>query len=132
LFFTFLHVSAEVEINSLCHHNELFTLFAELLVGAFIKQFGILKIYKRTTCEDSTLIGIGYVPTPQVLKDGVRLNRWTSYRFYHVYTNFAKIGKLMYIEMAFITYVRIHFNHIFRMKYLKFPKYMFCVRFRLY
>ena len=96
LFFTFLHISAEVEINSPCHHNKLFTLVAELLVGAFIKQCG-LNMYKPTACEDSTLIGIGDVPTAQVLKDRVRLNRWSSPTFYLVYTNFAKIGKLIYI-----------------------------------
>ena len=112
LFFPFLHISVRVEIYSLCHHNKLFTLVADLLVGAFIKQRGVLKIYKRTTCEDSTLIGIGNIPTPQVLKDGVRLNRWTSSKFYHVYTKFAKINKLIciyiyiyiYIYMVSITY----------------------------
>jgi hypothetical protein len=96
LFFPFLDINTQVEINSLCHHKKLFTLVAKLLVGAFIKQRGVLKTYERTNCEDSALIGIGNVPTPQVLKDGVRLNRWTSSKFYPVYTNFAKIGKLIY------------------------------------
>ena len=70
------------------------------LVCVFIKQCGVFKIYKRATYEDSTLIDVGVVPTPQVLEDGVRLKRWTRPNCYHFHTDLAKIGELVYIEIT--------------------------------
>jgi hypothetical protein len=80
-----------------CLHNKLLTLIAMLLAAAaaFITQCGVLKMYKRSTCGDYTLIDIGVVTTLQVRKDGVRPNRLISSKCYHVHTNCANIGKLV-------------------------------------
>jgi hypothetical protein len=124
-------MSAHVEIHSkYCHHNKLPTLIAILLAAAaFINRCGVLNIYKRTTCEESTLIDIGDVIKLQVRKDLIRPNRLINSKCYHVYANFAKIGKLVIWKWHSLL---IQLNRVFQIKYLKFPKNMFHVRLRLY